>query len=79
MKRNEGSIDRILRVVLAVAAVAGAAAIGFTSVWGIVLLVVAVVLGVTAAVGFCPLYAVFGLSTCPVGTKAQDREPVRAS
>ena len=33
---------------------------------GIILLVVAGVMAVTAAVGFCPLYALFGFSTCPV-------------
>jgi len=32
----------------------------------IVLLVVAAVMGVTALTGFCPLYALFGISTCPV-------------
>lgn len=66
MKRNEGSVDRLLRVVIAVAAVAGSAAVGFGTVWGIVLLVVAAVMGVTALTGFCPLYAVLGISTCPV-------------
>lgn len=66
MKRNEGTLDRALRLILAVAAVAGAAALGFTSVAGIVLLVVGVVLVVTAAIGFCPLYALFGISTCSV-------------
>ena len=63
MKRNEGTLDRVIRVVIAAAAVAGAAALGFSSVWGIVLLVVAAVMLVTAAVGTCPLYSVFGIST----------------
>jgi len=66
MKRNEASVDRVLRAVLAVAAVIGAAAVGFASVVGIVLIVVGVILGVTAIAGFCPLYALFGLSTCPM-------------
>ena len=79
MKRNEGTTDRILRAVAAVAALAAAAVIGFGSVAGIVLAVVAVVLGVTAATGFCPLYRVFGLSTCPVRTTNASRETVRAS
>jgi fatty acid desaturase len=79
MKRNEGTIDRVLRVVVAIAAVAGAAALGFASVWGIVLLVVAGVMAVTAAVGFCPLYAVFGISSCPVRTQVPERTKVTAS
>lgn len=63
MKLNEGTPDRVIRVVLAVAAVVGAAAVGVSSAVGIVLLAVAAVLGVTAVVGFCPLYALLGIST----------------
>jgi hypothetical protein len=66
MTRNENTIDRVVRLVVAAAAVGGAAALGFGTVGGIVLLVVAGIMLVTAAVGFCPLYAVFGISTCPV-------------
>jgi uncharacterized membrane protein YGL010W len=65
MHRNENNIDRIVRLVIAAAAVALAAVVGFGTVAGIVALVVAAVMTVTAAVGFCPLYAVFGVSTCP--------------
>jgi Protein of unknown function (DUF2892) len=31
-----------------------------------VLIVVSVIFLLTSAVGFCPLYAVFGIRTCPV-------------
>jgi hypothetical protein len=65
MHRNENNIDRIVRLVVAAAAVGGAAAVGFGSIGGIVLLVVAAVMTVTAASGFCPLYSLFGFSTCP--------------
>jgi hypothetical protein len=65
MKRNEGTVDRVVRAVLGIAALVGAIAVGIGTVWGIALLVVAVLLVVTAAVSFCPLYAVFGVSTCP--------------
>lgn len=70
MQRNEGNVDRIIRVVVAVVAFAVAALVGFGSVLGIVLAVVGVVMLVTAAVGFCPLYRVFGLSTCPMDHSA---------
>lgn len=66
MTTNESTTDRIIRLVVAVAAFIGAAALGFTSVLGIVLAVVGVVMLVTAAVGFCPLYRVLGISTCKV-------------
>ena len=79
MTRNEGTLDRVLRLVVAVAAGIGAFAVGIGSVLGIVLAVVAVVMLVTAAVGFCPLYRVFGLSTCPVDTSSTTRSKVRAS
>jgi hypothetical protein len=66
MTTNESTADRVVRVVLAVAAVAGALLAGAGSVPGIALLVVAGVLLGTAATGFCPLYRVFGISTCRV-------------
>lgn len=66
MQTNESTVDRAIRLVIAVAAVAGAFAVGAGSVLGIVLFVVATIMLVTAAVGFCPLYRVFGLSTCKV-------------
>ena len=70
MQKNEGNVDRIVRVVIAVAAVAGSVAVGVGSAGGIVLLAVAVIMAVTAAVGFCPLYRLVGVSTCPLDTKA---------
>ena len=69
MNKNEGNIDRIIRAVVAVVAVVGAVLVGFGSPIAWVLLVVAAIMGVTAAVGFCPLYRIFGLSTCPVSSR----------
>ena len=63
MGRNESGIDRLIRVIIAIAAVVGAAAVGFGSVGAWILLAVAVIMLVTAAVGFCPLYRLFGIST----------------
>jgi hypothetical protein len=37
----------------------------FNGTWGIVLMAIAVVLTLTSFVSFCPLYALFGFSTCP--------------
>ncbi len=62
--RNEANADRIARGVGAVIALVVALLVGFPSVVAWVLLAVAVILGVTAAVGFCPLYRLFGISTC---------------
>ena len=65
MKSNEGTIDRIIRAVVGVAALVGAFAIGSGSVAFVLLLVVGAILVVTAAVGFCPLYRMLGISTRP--------------
>jgi hypothetical protein len=65
MTANVGTSDRVVRLVLALLAVVGAFLVGASSALGIVLLVVAAVLVVTAAVGFCPLYRVLGMSTRP--------------
>jgi hypothetical protein len=64
MKKNIGTTDKIIRLVLA----AIIAVVYFTGIitgtLGIVLLAVAVVLALTSLINFCPLYAVIGMSTC---------------
>lgn len=65
MKKNMGSADKIVRFVLA-AIIAVLYFTGtVTGTLGIVLLVVAGVFVVTSLISFCPLYALFGLKTCP--------------
>ena len=63
MKKNMGTTDRIIRIVIA----AIIALLYFTNVLtgtlGIVLLVLAVVFVGTSLISFCPLYTIFGLST----------------
>jgi CBS-domain-containing membrane protein len=65
MKRNMGTTDRIIRVLVAV--VIGV--LYYTQIIsgtiGIALLVVASIFALTSVVSFCPLYAPFGISTCP--------------
>ncbi|PKQ32779.1 MAG: DUF2892 domain-containing protein [Actinobacteria bacterium HGW-Actinobacteria-2] len=64
MTKNVGNTDKVVRAAIGVIALVAAFLIGITSGWGIVLAVVAVIALVTAAVGFCPLYRVFGINTC---------------
>lgn len=63
LEKNMGTTDRIIRFVLA----AVFALLYFTGtvsgVFGVVLLVLAVVFALTAALQFCPLYLPFKLST----------------
>lgn len=63
MNRNEGTVDRIVRAALGIGALAWAASTGWSSAGGIALLVLAGILIVTAAIGFCPLYHLLGIST----------------
>jgi hypothetical protein len=64
MTKNVGNTDKVVRAGIGVIALVVAFVVGITSVWGIVLAVVAVIALVTAAVGFCPLYRLFGVNTC---------------
>lgn len=63
MKKNIGTIDKVVRILIAVAV----AVLYFTHIisgtLGIVLLILAGVLVLTSLVGICPLYLPFGLST----------------
>lgn len=75
MKRNMGTADRLIRAFLiAPAAVAVALLVGPTTLWGIVAWVGAGIMLVTAAIGFCPIYALVGITTLPRRAEAGDRE-----
>jgi len=67
MRKTVGTTDRVIRGVVALGAVIGSGVVGFTSGWGIVLLVVAAVAAVTGASGYCPLYSLTGINTCRSG------------
>ena len=60
MKTNVGGIDRILRIVLGLVLI-GLALSGRIGAWGWI----GIVPLATAALGSCPLYTLFGFSTCP--------------
>jgi hypothetical protein len=64
MKTNEGSLDRVLRVVVGLVLL-GLTLSGNIGVWGWI----GVVPLATGAVGMCPLYALLGWNTCPVQPK----------
>lgn len=64
LTKNMGTIDRALRIVLGLALLAAFFAMPEMSArW---VLLIGIVPLVTGLVGSCPLYSVFGLSTCPV-------------
>ena len=59
MKINVGGIDKILRIVVGLALMAWALMGGPVWAW------VGVVPLATGAIGWCPAYNLFGMSTCP--------------
>ena len=66
MKKNMGTADRIIRLLIAAVAVFLYFNGTLSGTVGIVALVVAAVFALTSLVSFCPLYRLMGLSTCPV-------------
>lgn len=68
MTRNMGPLDRGLRAfVVAPVAIVVALLVGAGTIAGVVLFVVAAVMLVTGATGYCPTYTVIGISTHPRG------------
>lgn len=63
MKKNMGSSDRIIRVVLAVVVLALYVSNLISGTLAIVLLTFSAIFILTSLVSFCPLYLPFGLST----------------
>lgn len=57
--RNEGSVDRGLRVVVGLSLLS-LTVVGPQTLWGLVGLVPLL----TGTVGFCPLYRLLGINTC---------------
>ena len=60
MKTNEGTLDRALRIAAGLVLIA-LAATGTVGAWGYI----GIVPLLTGAIGWCPLYMVLGLNTCP--------------
>jgi fatty acid desaturase len=60
-KTNVGTADRIARIVIGLALI-GLTLSGTIGVWGWI----GIVPLITASLGTCPLYTVFGFSTCPM-------------
>jgi Protein of unknown function (DUF2892) len=69
MKKNMSSADSIIRLIIAAILVT----LYFTNVvegtWGIVLPVISGVFTLTSFISFCHLYAIFGISTCPLKSR----------
>lgn len=65
MKKNMGTADRVIRIIIA----ALFAYLYFggvvTGTLGLILVILGAVFVLTSLIGFCPLYTLVGLNTCP--------------
>ena len=64
MKKNMGLIDKVIRIAVAVIMIVlGFFLGGFSSIFSIILFILAVVFILTSFISFCPLYTLFGINT----------------
>ena len=64
MNKNEGTVDRAMRIVLGLVLLA-LVFVGPKTLLGLI----GIVPLATGLVGFCPLYRLIGMSTCPMPNK----------
>ena len=63
MKKNMGTVDKVIRVLVAVVVLILYFTNVITGTLAVILLILAGILVVTSLIGFCPLYALFDLNT----------------
>jgi hypothetical protein len=63
MKRNLGTTDKVIRILVAVIVAVLLFLNVISGIFGIVLLIVAGIFVLTSLINFCPLYFLFGIST----------------
>ncbi|TDB61114.1 YgaP family membrane protein [Arundinibacter roseus] len=66
MTKNMGTNDRLLRVLVAMIAIILYYAGILTGALGSIALILSGIFILTSFVSFCPLYTLFGFSTCPI-------------
>jgi uncharacterized membrane protein YdbT with pleckstrin-like domain len=64
MKKNMGLIDKVIRILVVIGLMAFYFTNTIVGTWAIIALVVSVIFLVTSLISFCPLYTLFGISTC---------------
>jgi hypothetical protein len=64
MKANMGLLDKVIRIIIAIAFSALYITKTVEGTLGIILLALGGVFLLTSVISFCPLYTIFGLSTC---------------
>ena len=64
LNKNMGTLDRIIRVAIAVVIAVLYFSGNLSGLTATILGILAVIFVITSLVSFCPLYILFGLSTC---------------
>jgi hypothetical protein len=64
MKKNMGQLDKILRVLFAVVVAVLVYMDVVTGTTSVVLMILAIILLLTSLLNFCPIYRIFGWSSC---------------
>jgi hypothetical protein len=73
MKKNMGIVDRVIRVIIAAIIVVLFAMDIIPGTLGIILLVVAGIFVLTSFISFCPIYRIFGASTCAAKSAGENK------
>ena len=64
MKKNVGSIDKVIRIIIAIVAIYFAYTGKVESPWDYVLYAVGAIMVLTSILGACPLFSIFGINSC---------------
>jgi len=64
MKKNMGSLDKSLRVLVAIVITLLYYLNVVSGTLAYILMAVAIILLITSFINFCPLYTIFGINTC---------------
>ncbi len=71
MKKNMGSTDKVIRILLAAIMAGLYFSNTVTGTLGIILLVFSAIFVLTSLVSFCPLYTLVGINTCSANKTKQ--------
>lgn len=66
MIKNVGSVDKVIRYIIAIVAIYIAYKGLVASPWDYVLYAVAAIMVLTALLSWCPIFLIFGLNSCKV-------------
>lgn len=67
MTCNVGGVERPIRIVVGILVIAVGAFASLPPIGTAIVFVVGAIALVTGAIGYCPLWALLGMNTCPAG------------